>query len=636
MKKLYLIFLTGIFNISIIFSQGLIIQEDTIGVCTMDGVVESSAEGYTGTGYANIDNGLGIGMSWSFTVDNPGTYLIYWRYALGGADLTSRDARLLVNNVFTGDTVKFPHSGSNLWSVWLTTDTLEVDLEAGLNKIQLSSVTDKGLANIDYFHILGEGLIAAECVPSYIFRISRNIAEGGSVSYEPVQEYYDIGTAITVRASAGSGYFFHSWSGEAASIDSVHTFAIDRNTYLTALFYPIGTTADTGADGYATVQHDNGTPYILTGGASGDTVEADSYAELASYLGGETPRVVLLSKYIKGDNSQEISIGSNKTFLGTNNYAHIEGIRVSVSGSRNVVIRNITFSKVLAADEIEINAGSKNILIDHCEFFTDRDHDDNEDYYDGMLDIKNESSFITVKWCFFHDHNKGILISSGDDSYQDSVQRITFHHNYFFNCNSRLPSIRFGKSHIFNNYYENCGTAVNTRMNACVRVEKNYFHNAGTGVGMLYSPIPGSVELIDNIFENTSYADSPACHLDVPYSYTSSLDTVSKLPSLITANIRRVLISSVDNISNEFIPELICYPNPADNEIKLSFILQSSNKVTIEIYNQSGSLVKSFGDNLCGAGWNEFNMSVSELKPGIYFCKLHTGESITVKKLIVF
>ena len=154
---------------------------------------------------------------------------------------------------------------------------------------------------------------------------------------------------------------------------------------------------------------------------------------------------------------------------------------------------------MLGADEIEINGGARNVWIDNCELFTDRDHDDSEDYYDGLLDIKNESSFITVSWCYLHDHNKGVLISSGDDSFQDSVQRITFHHNYFYNCNSRLPSIRFGKAHIFNNFYENNNTAVNTRMNACVRVEKNYFLNTGIGVGMLYSPIPGSVELIDNI-----------------------------------------------------------------------------------------------------------------------------------------
>lgn len=144
----------------------------------------------------------------------------------------------------------------------------------------------------------------------------------------------------------------------------------------------------------------------------------------------------------------------------------------NIADCRNIIIKNITFSRVITYDEIEINR-ARNIWIDHCEFFTDRDHD--KDYYDGLLDIKNVSSFITVSWCNFHDHHKAILISSGDDSYQDTVQRITFHHNYFHDCSSRLPSIRFGRSHIFSNYYKNDDDAIHTRVGACVKVEHNCF-----------------------------------------------------------------------------------------------------------------------------------------------------------------
>ena len=107
--------------------DGLIIQEESPGVCTMDGTIDSAAtaQGYTGIGYANIDNGYGVGMSWSFTVPAAGNYRITWRYALGGTDTTSRDGRLLLNNDFSGDTVRFPQpirsqrsrsdGGATLW-----------------------------------------------------------------------------------------------------------------------------------------------------------------------------------------------------------------------------------------------------------------------------------------------------------------------------------------------------------------------------------------------------------------------------------------------------------------------------------------------------------------------------------------
>lgn len=617
-----------------IAQDSLIIQEDTIGVCTMDGNVEYDADGYTGEGYANIDNGVGIGMSWSINVSSAGTYNIFWRYALGGLDETSRDAILLVNYVLTSDTVKFPHSGSNLWSVWIMTDTIPVYLEEGENNIRLSSVTSKGLPNIDYFQIQGSGITPTQCTPSFIFSIGINNPDAGSISYEPVQVYYEQGTEITVHATANEGYYFHSWSGQAASTDTNHTFAISENTNMTALFYPLGTTMDTAVCGYATVQHDNGTPYLLTGGLLGDTVEATSIEELVNYLGDENPRIVKLSRYIEGVGTNEIKINSNKTLIGTNELAHIKGIRVAINGSRNVIIKNVTFSKVLGADEIEINGGARNVWIDHCELFTDRDHDDSEDYYDGLLDIKNESSFITVSWCYLHDHNKGVLISSGDDSYQDSVQRITFHHNYFYNCNSRLPSIRFGKAHIFNNFYENNGTAVNTRMNACVRVEKNYFLNTGTGVGMLYSPIPGSVELIDNIFDNTSYSDSPVCQLNVPYSYDSFVDNTDDLPALIPPNIRNIPSSLSEKYSVSGY-ELYGYPNPAINTLTISFKLPQRSPAMISIHDMLGNELKSTVKKDYAAGWNKEELSVNGLKPGVYLYKLKSEKVTVIQRLVI-
>ena len=617
-----------------IAQDSLIVQENTVGVCTMDGDVEADAEGYTGEGYANIANGVGIGMSWSINVTTSGTYNIFWRYALGGSDVTSRDATLLVNYILKSDTVKFPHSGSNSWSVWIMTDTIPVYLEEGENNIRLSSVTSKGLSNIDYFQIQGSDITPIACTPSFTFGIGINDPDAGSVSYEPVQVYYTRGTEITVHANANEGYFFHSWSGEAASTDTNHTFAISENTNMTALFYPPGTTMDTAVCGYATVQHYNGTPYMLIGGALGDTVEATSLAELISYLGDENPRIVKLSKYIEGTSTDEIKINSNKTLIGTNDLAHIKGIKVAINGSRNVIVKNVTFSKVMGADEIEINGGARNVWIDHCELFTDRDHDDYEDYYDGLLDIKNESSFITVSWCYLHDHKKGVLISSGDDSFQDSVQRITFHHNYFYNCNSRLPSIRFGKSHIFNNFYEDCGTAVNTRMNACVRVEKNYFLNAGTGVGMLYSLTPGSVELIDNIFENTSYSDSPTCQLNVPYSYDSFIDNAEDLPALIPPNIRDIP-SSLSEKYKIGGYEMFSYPNPAKSTLTISFKLPQKSFTMISIHDIFGNEMKSAGCKNYAAGWNKIELSVTGLKPGIYFYKLKSEKITIIERLVI-
>ncbi|MBN1414735.1 MAG: T9SS type A sorting domain-containing protein [Bacteroidales bacterium] len=617
--------------------EGLIIQEETLGVCTMDGTVDSAttAQGYTGIGYANIDNGIGVGMSWSFTVATSGTYKVTWRYALGGTDTTSRDAKLLLNNNFSGDTVRFPHTDSLLWNYYVTTDTIFLSLETGLNKIHLFAITEKGLPNIDYFHILGSGLEPAQCIPSFIFDVTANDTNFGTVQYSPVKEFYDAGMEITVSAAARPGYFFHSWSGEESDTLNPFTFMIGENTNLTALFYSEGTTQAANAAGYVTVQHDNGTPYLLTGGSAGSTVDANTIYELIKYLGDDKPYTVRLSKLVTGNSAVEIKVKSDKTFIGTNDTAHLEGLKISLEGARNVIIRNITFSKVLGDDLMELNTGSTNIWIDRCEFYTDRDHDDNEDYYDGMLDIKNESSFITVSWCHFHDHNKGILVSSGDDSYQDSIQRMTFHHNYFYNCNSRLPSIRFGKAHIYNNYYEKCNTAINTRMNACVKVENNYFNNAGTGIGMLYSPIPGSVDLGENIYVNTTYTTSPVCTLYPPYNYASTVDSTEDLPELIKNNIRRCAGAStiLQNITHD--PFLLCaYPNPVEGLLNLSFQLPEDQEIAISVSDILGNDVLVAGEGIY-SGCSEVRLDVSGLKSGLYLLKLRAGDVVATEKLVI-
>lgn len=50
-----------------------------------------------------------------------------------------------------------------------------------------------------------------------------------------------------------------------------------------------------------------------------------------------------------------------------------------------------------------------------------------------------------------HDSWKTMLSGSSDGDEYD--RKVTYHHNYFENCNSRLPLFRFGHGHVFNNYY---------------------------------------------------------------------------------------------------------------------------------------------------------------------------------------
>lgn len=314
-----------------------------------------------------------------------------------------------------------------------------------------------------------------------------------------------------------------------------------------------------------------------TGGSGGVEKSVTTFEELKRYA--EVPDSLFIIKVvgtIKGtgslvgkDYKGHIKLASNKTILGEGSTAFLDGVGLSISGTEhNIIIKNIKFSfvsigKSIPADlenipglysklgdegraQILVNSGdlvtisgsASNIWIDHCEFFNeDPKVQTNQDLYDGLLDIKNKSQYITISWCYFHDHHKTHLVGSSDkDIYAD--RKVTFHHNRYENIEERLPLFRGGVAHIFNNYYSNCfGSAVNTRVNACVKVEKNYFEHVHNSVISKHSAVLGKAERIDNKEVNCTRSEvyPEACVADLGgYEYTKVLTTkVKKVKSLV-------------------------------------------------------------------------------------------------------
>jgi pectate lyase len=639
MNKLKWLSPAFIFLVTIASAQNsLIIQENDLGFCNYNGTIitsSTSISGWTGPGYVDVNNGIGVAMSWEIFVQTEGDYFVTWRYAFGGTATNLRDGKLYVDGNVVIDTVLFPYTTT--WSNWREIDSLQVHLTAGDHKIRLESICTGGLANIDYFRIIGDGVTGYECSPQYTLTVASNDSTRGTVSYSPIQQLYDKGTIVMLHAHAAQGYFFESWTGEEPSADSVFQFAIKSDVHAVARFLPnfIKENIDTTIIGYASVQDDKGTPYLVTGGAEGETVSATTLEELQTYLGSSTPYVVKFSGSLAGN--AVISVKSNKTLIGVGDTAHLRGIELSINQARNVIIRNVTVSHVQDTldtnDAIEINGSSKNIVIDHCELYSDRDHD--KDYYDGLLDIKNQSTFLTVSNCSFHDHYKAVLISSGDTQYADSVIRITFHHNYFFNCGSRLPLIRFGKAHIFNNYYKDCSDAINTRMGACVRVENNYFDNVEKALFSEFSAYVGNVHLIEgNYFGSGSYITEPTCVLDVPYSYQKFLDPVETLPSKIPGLVRTDVEATSELQPLQFSVEQN-FPNPFNPSTMIRYQIPVKTHIEIAVYNIIGERIATLVDGIEEPGAHSVILNGEHFASGVYFISVRAGAYSVTKKAVL-
>lgn len=518
----------------------LFIQEGELGFSAVDGKVlpkdgPTNITGYTGTGFSDGDSGFGTSISYSLHAESSGTRALSVRYAFGGTETNLRDAALLVNGVTVIPSVEFPYTGA--WTTWQETAEFEVELSAGPNFIELTALHESGLANIDYLKVVGEGVRGSE--PNFTVTLGQNDERGGTVSISPEADFYPLGTKVTLTAVANDGYFFQSFAGDVSSAKSEFTFIVDRRTTVTALFLPNGTEQDPALVGFAAIQDDEGTPFLLHGGSLGEEVTATSYEELKAYLESPEPYVVNFSGKFEG--ADLINVASNKTLRGQGDSAHLQGIELKIDGSRNVIVQNVAISHVVADgagpanDAIEITGGARNVWIDHCELFSDLDH--GKDYYDGLLDIKNEASFVTVSWTVFHHHFKVSLISSSDQQVADVAIRATYHHNYFHDTNSRLPSVRFGKVHLFNNYYlDNVGgSAVNSRMRAVVKVENNHFENTSDPIGFSDSSATGYWDVAGNAFVDCSGSQPTTSTMTfkLPYAYT--LDATADVPASVAA-----------------------------------------------------------------------------------------------------
>ncbi|MGW0217159.1 pectate lyase family protein [Micromonospora chokoriensis] len=262
-----------------------------------------------------------------------------------------------------------------------------------------------------------------------------------------------------------------------------------------------------------------------TGGGNAGTTTVSNASGLTSALNATGAAVIRVTGTITC--SGMLRVRSNKTIIG--NYgATIVGCGLNINGDRNVIIRNLTFRN-WDDDAINVQESATNIWIDHNTF---------SNGYDGAVDIKRGSDFVTVSWNRVFSHDKTMLLGHSDDNAGQDVGhlRVSYHHNYFDGSNQRNPRVRFGNPvHVYNNYYRaNGGYGVASTENAGVLVEGNYFENVDDpyhrGEG---DSGPGGLVARNNHFVNSPTGQAGGSVASIPYSY--QLDTASTVKSIVTA-----------------------------------------------------------------------------------------------------
>ncbi|QQQ79948.1 right-handed parallel beta-helix repeat-containing protein [Saccharothrix sp. 6-C] len=284
------------------------------------------------------------------------------------------------------------------------------------------------------------------------------------------------------------------------------------------------------ADGFAgvTALGQNGT----TGGAGGQAVTVTTAAALADYVGRKEPYVISVSGRIQtGD--EMLTVVANKTIVGVGSTAEITGGGLQLGSTtrpgNNVIIRNLRFTNA-SDDSISVTNSAHHVWIDHCDL---------SDGYDGLLDIKRNSDYVTVSWNHFHHHSKAALLGHSDTYTSDKGKlRVTYHHNFFDGTDQRHPRVRFGEPvHVYNNYYRgNSLYGVASTMDAGVVVEGNYFENVAHPILSGYDKSgPGRVVERNNIYAGSGAPETLGAVVEPRTYYSYAVDDPASVPRLVTA-----------------------------------------------------------------------------------------------------
>ncbi|MEQ7799389.1 pectate lyase [Pedobacter sp. ASV1-7] len=292
---------------------------------------------------------------------------------------------------------------------------------------------------------------------------------------------------------------------------------------------PTGPVAPVSGDepiGYASV---NGK---TTGGKGGQTVTVTTFSALKTALSSTSPMIVQVSGKISGTGL--LRVESNKTILGLKG-SELVGASLFIYGKNNIIIRNMTISKVQTYSNIIIKEGSHHIWVDHNDLSSERVSD--WDFYDGLLDVGTGADYITLSWNKLHDNHKAMLIGfSYNEPESVGKLRVTVHNNYFYNVSERCPNVRYGTVHVFNNYYDNAGF-VSSLMGATVRVDNNYFKNTKLPIRTELSPQAGTISgESTNIFDNCGkniITTAPSSWVP-SYEYKTGFNVAANVPSVVT------------------------------------------------------------------------------------------------------
>lgn len=333
-------------------------------------------------------------------------------------------------------------------------------------------------------------------------------------------------TDLTVKAYDRTGYAHFGHSGGVGAYNNDGTLKSGaRVLYVNRANLKTVTLDMKVSSGGATEQR-TGLQHILQAYESGEedrplAVRILGKLELAALdsIGSKEEGLQIKSR----TGSKEMSL----TIEGVGNDAAIYGFGLLLRNCTGVELRN--FAVMLCLDDaVSLDTKNKHCWVHNLDLFYGKTGSAADQVKgDGTIDIKALSTNITVAYNHLFDNGKASLCGMKNETTDCYV---TYHHNWFDHCDSRMPRVRTMTVHVYNNYFDGIskyGTGATT--GSSVFVESNYFRNTqkpmlismqgsdtnnGTETGTFSGEDGGVIKSYGNKFEG-SYKYKP-------YSATNS------------------------------------------------------------------------------------------------------------------
>lgn len=385
-------------------------------------------------------------------------------------------------------------------------------------------------------------------------------------------------------------------------------------------------------DGYASVSGEGIS--TTTGGAGGAVVNISNLTELTNWVTSREDNTTAQTVYINGHIEQlgstslvlTIKRGGNITIIGNTANAGLKNIGLNIRLYNNVIIRNLTIHEVFYPNDGITIDECHHVWIDHCDLYSKNGTGIGVDTYDGLLDLKNGSRFVTISWNRLHSHKKVNLVGHTDNANAQATDqniRATFHYNYYYDNDGRMLSLRWGAAHFYNNYLKDIyDYGMAARQGAHALIENNIYENVVIPITTNKFDGVGIVCERGNSFTGTS-GDNSITQIDCDWwnastlGYNYTLTPTNELIGLLTSKTGVcALVTSVDDATQES-QALEVFPNPSAGSFTFHNEAESA-----QVYDVNGQLLESIATKGTVTFGATYKPSIYMLKSGTQTLKL--------------